>query len=96
LPDGEVVHTVDVVTGTVVGGVYAVVGTTAETGGELGARVVVVRFDGDGVVGANEGFVALVVGTVVEAPPCDVERASPTPLDDACVLFLLSLGTRAP
>jgi hypothetical protein len=44
LPDGEVVHTVGVVTGTVVGGVYAVVGTTVVTD-ETGARVVVVILD---------------------------------------------------
>ena len=63
-PDGVVVHTVDVVIGTVVGGVYTVVGTTVVTG-ELGARVVVVRFDGGGGgggVGAVVGVVALVVG----------------------------------
>jgi hypothetical protein len=42
LPDGEVVHTVGVVTGTVVGGTYAVVGATDVTVGEEGVCVVVV------------------------------------------------------
>ena len=60
-PDGEVVHTVVVVTGTVVGGTYTVVGATVVTGA-LGARVVVVMFDGD-VVGV--GDVPVVRGVVV-------------------------------
>ncbi len=66
-PEGEVVHTVGVVTGTVVGGTYAVVGTTVVTGGALGARVVVVMFGG-GVVVADATVVVFVVEGEVAVP----------------------------
>jgi hypothetical protein len=63
-PDGDVVHTVGVVTGTVVGGVYTVVGATVVTGA-LGARVVVVIPGLGTVVGvAVTALVVVVMGTV--------------------------------
>ena len=70
MPDGEVVHTVGVVTGTVVGGTKAVVGTIVVTGGGLGARVVGVMFGGGVVVVAKAIVVVFVVEGEVAIPLC--------------------------